>query len=817
MIHQFDWIPFYTLLANRLLDYQKNREGLLNILSNVFYELGMKNPFLENGAILKDICPFTVFGCFNRGITNQNRIAIAKKLCAALNITEPLPSAFDGIPVLNNMSAWFFMGEKDRKADDIENLWEMFRCAIVYADHPDRTSSKDFVRWFDTVRAQKKVKWNLTMGLYWIRANAYLNLDERNRSYLAQLSQSGLLDIEVPKDVPSGKDYLTMVNICNNAFRQEDMVVHSFAELSLEAWTQTTENIAAPSSQARFIRWFAPLLQSLRELGGSATPQQACDQIIKDMELGKEITEPVHEKTGTGQFRNDVAWARNYLAYEEYIDNMERGHWTLTKKGLTAPMDEAIAGAIVTKWVKINAQKRKDKDKEVREVHYWIYAPENNMDYWKECLDKNVVLIGYDELRNPIEYPTRKIMADKMREVYDDNANPMSRSLILWQFIHEMQIGDIVYAVIGQDKLVGRGIVLSDYRYDETRLSYRNVRVMRWTNSGEWAMPVKTARKSLLDFTTYVEDIKKIEELFSIEDIPPVIPSKQDKIDIYTRDDFLREVYMDGDQYDTLCALLQYKQNIILEGAPGVGKTFVAKRLAYSLMGVKDPNRVQMVQFHQSYGYEDFIVGFRPNDQGGFEIKQGPFYRFCKTAQDDPENDYYFIIDEINRGNLSKIFGELLMLLEKDKRGDKYRLMLLYAGETFFVPENVYIIGMMNTADRSLAMMDYALRRRFSFFRMEPAFGNVGFQEMLEETDNPKYTRLVEAIIKLNQEIIADESLGDGFLIGHSFLCAPEEGVTDEWLKQVVEYELTPLLKEYWFDNRSKVEQESQLLRRALQ
>ena len=172
---------------------------------------------------------------------------------------------------------------------------------------------------------------------------------------------------------------------------------------------------------------------------------------------------------------------------------------------------------------------------------------------------------------------------------------------------------------------------------------------------------------------------------------------------------------------------LESKKNIILQGAPGVGKTFISKRLAYSIMGVKDVERVMMVQFHQSYSYEDFIMGYRPSSNG-FVLKTGAFYNFCKKAQDDTDNKYFFIIDEINRGNLSKIFGELFVLLEADKRGSRNKLQLLYSDELFYIPENVYIIGMMNKADRSLAMMDYALRRRFSFIDIAPGFESDGFK-----------------------------------------------------------------------------------------
>lgn len=269
---------------------------------------------------------------------------------------------------------------------------------------------------------------------------------------------------------------------------------------------------------------------------------------------------------------------------------------------------------------------------------------------------------------------------------------------------------------------------------------------------------------------------------------------------------------MDEDSYDTLVALVRNKKNVILQGAPGVGKTFAAKRLAYSMMGVKDPNRVMMVQFHQSYSYEDFIMGFRPSENG-FELKRGAFYNFCKDAEIDSENEYFFIIDEINRGNLSKIFGELFMLIESDKRG--VELQLLYSDEKFSVPSNVYIIGMMNTADRSLAMLDYALRRRFAFFEMKPGFDTDGFREYRMGLASEKFDRLINCVDNLNATIAADESLGEGFCIGHSYFCNLKKA-TDQALSGIVEYELIPLLKEYWFDEPVKIKDWINSLRSAI-
>lgn len=247
-------------------------------------------------------------------------------------------------------------------------------------------------------------------------------------------------------------------------------------------------------------------------------------------------------------------------------------------------------------------------------------------------------------------------------------------------------------------------------------------------------------------------------------------------------------------------------------GAPGVGKTYAAERLAYSIIGAKDTSRVMTIQFHQSYSYEDFIMGYRPTERG-FSLTKGPFYEFCKEAEPEDEQPYFFIIDEINRGNLSKIFGELLMLIESDKRGKELRL--LYSDEQFSVPKNVYIIGMMNTADRSLAMIDYALRRRFAFFEFEPAFESEGFKLYQENIANSNFDRLIDTIIALNKAIDEDASLGSGFRVGHSYFSTDQE-IDQDWLEELVEYELVPLLNEYWFDESSKIEYWSSKLRGAI-
>ena len=320
--------------------------------------------------------------------------------------------------------------------------------------------------------------------------------------------------------------------------------------------------------------------------------------------------------------------------------------------------------------------------------------------------------------------------------------------------------------------------------------------------------PAPVAIKTLTDVTADTAFVTALERMVSgavIETPKPIPVAVREP---YSIEHAIEGLFMQEEAFRRSLTIWRQKKNLILQGPPGVGKSFVARRLAYALMGYRDPSRVRTVQFHQSYSYEDFVQGYRPSESG-LTLQQGVFLEFCEKARTDPNEIYVFTIDEINRGNLSKILGELMLLIEPDKRSPEWATKLAYAPaaeERFYVPPNVYLLGMMNTADRSLSFVDYALRRRFAFVTLRPEYGSDKFHEHLVGEGVP--LEIIERIVKLmsflNEEIAADKTnLGNGFCIGHSFFTAVAIGdpLDETWYKRVVDTEIVPLLEEYWFDN----------------
>lgn len=808
---KYDWTNIYQEFANKLVEYKNNRVELINKLEKIYNELDIRCPLVHRNEKLKDVCPFTVMGMFNKQIKEDNRIKILSKIKEKFDLNFDVPTDFSGIPILNNQKACFF--DADR-SDDINNLWKLFEEALLYADTPNDENYKKFCTLFNIVKNQKLVKWNITMGLFWIRPYAYINLESKNREYLSKTDTEFkvIRDISDLKNVPSAEEYLKIIDECKKIFDMENSKYKNFVEFSDNAY------LTSQKSNAVFLRWFKPLLDALKELGGNATPSDIRRKIIEDEELSEDDINEARGKSRVNKFANELAFARNYLVYEGLIDGSERGVWKITEAGRNIEMTNEEASRIFSKWV----SKLKDKrDSSSRNMNYWLVGAnwESSGDQTQRFIEEGIWQNGYD-----IKYTN---------------------------IVNKMQPGDKIAIKTSYTKLKGipfenNGETVSVMKIKvtgtvvENMYDGKNIKV-DWDEPEEREWYMFTGRNTIWNITPKDDkDDWMKEELIKFvfdgqeQDYQKFIndpywsdryniiieDEKDDKLVPYAKDDFLKEVFMDAEEYNIIKNTLIRKKNIILQGVPGVGKTFCAKKLFFSIIGRKDDTKIKIVQFHQSYSYEDFIQGFRPNKEGKFELKDGIFYNLVKEAREEYENaerenrralEYCIIIDEINRGNLSKVFGELMMLIEGDKRKKEWAIKLTYSqNEDFYIPKNLYIIGTMNTADRSLTMIDYALRRRFSFITLKPAFENKKLENYLiddEGIDDEFATKITQMYINLNR-FIRDTFKNDNFVIGHSyFINQLDRDKLEQSYNEIVEYDIKPLLEEYFFGEKEKIEE----------
>lgn len=558
---RFLWTRFYEATADKLLLFRDKRDelikGIHSIASKVEGLSNLQDQFQDGTeGPLKDICPFTAMGIFNRGITDVNRKNIAAEFANLLGIEEVVPDSFEGIPILNNQRSWFFGFDKKRKSDDIDALWEIFARAITFSDSDDSDVRAGFISAYDSAIERFGVGWNLTMGLYWVRPWNFPTLDGQSQKYISKK-----LNIKIGLNGPKGRcnanDYLAVLDTLETRFQEEAYPVHSFPELSLAAW--------------------------LFKDGGTSEHPNATDTDVQSDELDNE------------------------------------------------PEEEATIA--------------------------------------------------------PIE----------------------------------------PYSV---DNIISDGC--------------------------------------------FIERVK----------------------------------------LERILERLRAKKNLILQGPPGTGKTWLAKRLAFALIGQRNDSKVRAVQFHPNLSYEDFVRGWRPSGDGKLTLVDGPFVEMIRAAKNEPSSRHVIVIEEINRGNPAQILGEMLTLLEVDKRTPNEALELSYRredDEQVFIPGNLYVIGTMNIADRSLALVDLALRRRFAFIDLKPSLGKMWKDWITTQCgiDTDILDEIESKILSLNKEITSDSSLGEQFSIGHSYV-TPPLGIpikdAREWFRQVVDTEIGPLLDEYWFDSLDKAQ-----------
>ena len=857
------WVEFHIEFSNKLLAYKNNRKKLIEIIKSIFTDIKIKIPEIMNE---KDIDPFTVFGLFNNYVLLYNKkfgkglkkLDILAGIKDKFKINSKFSEISDNtIPTVKSMNDAFFNPSEESKNKDIENLWNIFEVAINYADNNTAEYREAFIKAFDLVKGIKGNKWKLTIGLYWIRPLNYAELFTESRKFIIQnniIPDYAKYLLDANKSMINGEEYLTICDKLIEAINNNNYEFKDLSELQLHAYftinviQKNTDNVNNDDKEEYDLLSirednfnngkYEKAIQSLSKAVKLNPKNYVCWHYLGYSYQGKKL----YRKAAAAFIRANEGWIKFYtefanklLAYKnnrkELIEIIKSIFIDINIKAPKIFNEDDIDPFTIfglfnkglsnrrTKILKNIANKFKINYKIPKSFYFCIPLHRNfNSNFYNPLQN---VKSDIENLWNIFEAAINYA---------DNNTNENREAFIKYYDLAKDIKGNKWKLTMGLCWIRPFNYVSLD-PYDIELIIKDNIipaEYIKYIKKPDNSIP--NGEEYLLICDKLLEAIKsgnyEFKNFYELSDyaLYVVCMTRNNKegntMNIennsinfnkkYDKNKFLQEVYITEEEYNKLVKLIKDKKNIILQGSAGVGKSYAAKRLAYSIIGEKDNERVKMIQFHQSYSYEDFIMGYRPKkDKDGFELKEGVFYKFCKEAEEDGR-DYFLIIDEINRGNISKIFGELFMLIEEDKRKEEYALELVYKDDKkFFVPKNLYIIGLMNTADRNLAMLDYALRRRFAFYDMKPAFDSAQFKDYQNKLNNNKFNSLIEKVKELNEVIKHDGSLGEGFCIGHSYFCNLENIKDDKLLLDklslIIEFELIPLLKEYWFDDKEKV------------
>ena len=623
--------------------------------------------------------------------------------------------------------------------------------------------------------------------------------------------------------------------------RQEQEATFRWADSAPEILGIPDSESWEGSEGPKFVQYFGPVLDALRAQGGAATPDEVFEWIEGHYEVPQDALNTVH-KSGQTRFQNSVAWARFYLVKAGLIDGTTRGLWKLSPEGVESHLD-AGAALEVFKSVRTQFQVTEEEEAPAPESSvtgelfddpsrgFWFVGAvwNDEEDQLDRFLDEGIWQNGYDNkfvehvlrMKEGDRIAIKSSFVQKYNLPFDNKGKPVSVMRIKAVGTITGNAGDGTTVQVRWERL--------DPPRDWFFYTYR-VTVVEADPQDEYArrLILFTFGQGKQDYDFWTTKVPYFARRYGVVSSPPedeealetdqIETEEEAAVPTYTIDSIVAEgSFLSHAELERALHRVRAKKNLILQGPPGTGKTWLAKRLAYALLGSRDRkvtrDRLRVVQFHPSLSYEDFVRGWRPGAEGTLALVDGIFLETVQAAAAEPDRPFVLIIEEINRGNPAQIFGELLTLLEDTKRNPEDAIELAYrhsVSERVFIPQNLHVLGTMNVADRSLALVDLALRRRFAFITLEPQF-NALWSDWLRDQFGltpSAIAAIAQRMHDLNENIAADRSLGPQYRVGHSYVTpTPNAVVTnpERWFEEIVETEIVPLLEEYWYDAHDKV------------